>query len=118
MVCFWKQLSPVLLLSLFFMAFVSCSGNSGEDTSRAKPPSPRSPSPRPPSPSPPKVTIDNSLAEISPLNAGNYVVSGKCDSSLQVEVVVTLGQPDVQINLDCQADDTFTGEVDIRSIVF
>ena len=108
MVCFWKQLSPAPLLSLFFMAFVSCSGSSGDDTSRTRPP---------PSPSSPKVTIDQSLKEISPLSAKNYVVSGKCDSSLQTKVVVTLGQPNVQVTLDCQADDTFTGEVDIRSIV-
>ena len=108
MVCCWKQLRPAPLLSLFFMAFVSCSGSSGDDTSRTRP--------KPPSPSSPKVTIDQSLKEISPLSAKNYVVSGKCDSSLQTKVVVTLGQPNVQVTLDCQADDTFTGEVDIRSI--
>ena len=105
MVCFWKQLNcsipPFLLLNLFFMALVSCSGSSGDDTSRTDSP---------------KVTIDQSLKEISPLSAKNYVVSGKCDSSLQTKVVVTLGQPNVQVTLDCQADDTFTGEVDIRSI--
>ena len=109
MACFWKQLSPIPVLSLFFMAFVSCGGSSGDDTSRTKPPSP--------SPVPPKVRIDKSLGEVSPLNAENYVVSGKCDSSLQTKVVVTLGQPDVQITLDCQADSTFTGEIDIRNIV-
>ena len=101
MVCCWKQLSPVPLLSLFFMALVSCSGSSGDDTSRTDSP---------------KVTIDQSLKEISPLSAKNYVVSGKCDSSLQTKVVVTLGRPNIQVTLDCQADDTFTGEVDIRSI--
>ena len=90
MICFWKQLSSVSLLSLFFMAFVSCSGSSGDDTSRARPMAP--------SPSSPKVTIDNLLAEISPSNAENYVVSGKCDSSLQTQVIVTLGRPNVQ---DC-----------------
>ena len=109
MVCCWKQLSPAPLLSLFFMALVSCGGSSGDDTSRARP--------RPPSPSSPKVTIDQSLKEISPLSTKNYVVSGKCDSSLQTKVVVTLGQPNVQVTLDCQADDTFMGEVDIRRIV-
>ena len=103
MVYFWKQLRLGSLLSLFFMALVSCSGSSGEDTSRAL--------------ASPKATIDQSLKEISPLNAENYVVSGKCDSSLQTKVVVTLGRPNVQVNLDCQADGTFTGEVDIRSIV-
>ena len=106
MVCCWKQLSPASLLSLFFMALVSCSGGSGDDTSREKPPSP----------APPKVTIDQSLKEISPLSAKSYVVSGKCDSSLQTKVVVTLGRPNIQVTLDCQADDTFTGEVDIRGI--
>ena len=81
------------------MALVSCSGSSGDDTSRTEPPSPP----------PPKVTIDQSLKEISPLSAKNYVVSGKCDSSLQTKVVVTLGQPNVQVTLDCQADRYFYG---------
>ena len=76
MVCFWKQLNcsipPVLLLSLFFMAFVSCSDKSGEDNSQEKPPSPRSV----------PLSFNELVEEFNSSTASNYSLSGKCDSSL------------------------------------
>ena len=115
MVCFWKQLNcsiPLfLLLSLFFMAFVSCSGNSGEDNSRERPPSPRPPSPR----SVP-LSFNKLVEEFNSSTASNYSLSGKCDSSLGGSVEVSISGTDITESATCNNDNTFTVVLDGSSL--
>ena len=110
MVCFWKQLNcsipPVLLLSLFFMAFVSCSGSSGDDTSQEKPPSPRSV----------PLSFNELVEEFNSSTASNYSLSGKCDSSLGGSVEVSISGTDITDSATCNNDNTFTVVLDGSSL--
>ena len=110
MVCFWKQLNcsipPVLLLSLFFMAFVSCSDKSGEDNSQEKPPSPRSV----------PLSFNELVEEFNSSTASNYSLSGKCDSSLGGSVEVSISGTDITESATCNNDNTFTVVLDGSSL--
>ena len=110
MVCFWKQLNcsipPVLLLSLFFMAFVSCSGKSGEDNSQERPPSPRLV----------PLSFNELVEEFNSSTASNYSLSGKCDSSLGENVEVSISGTDITESATCNNDNTFTVVLDGSSL--
>ena len=111
MTYFGKQLRSVLLLSLFFMAFVSCSGNSGEDPSQEKPPAPPT--------APPKVTLEvDTSAPLTISNKETYPVSGKCDSNLSGQVDVTIGETNANALSDCDKDNnTFSTSIDATGVV-
>ena len=106
MTYFGKQRRPVLLLSLFFMAFVSCS-DSGEDASQEKPPAP------------PKVNLEvDTPGPLTISNVGAYPVSGKCDSNLSGQVDVTIGETNANALSDCDKDNnTFSTSIDATGVV-
>ena len=106
MTYFGKQLRPVLLLSLFFMAFVSCS-DSGEDASQEKPPAP------------PTVTLEvDTSVPLTISNKKTYPVSGKCDSNLSGQVDVTIGETNANALSDCDKDNnTFSTSIDATGVV-
>ena len=110
MVCCWKQLNCsiplLLLLNLFFMAFVSCSGKSGEDNSQEKPPSPRSV----------PLSFNKLVEEFNSSTASNYSLSGKCDSSLGGSVEVSISGTDITESATCNNDNTFTVVLDGSSL--
>ena len=89
----------VYLLSL--LLFTACSG--GLDSGSQKDSS--------------KVTLSESLEEISATNAQSYTFSGKCDSSLESQVSITVGTPNITQLLDCLSDGTFSGTVDLRTVI-
>ena len=93
------------------MAFVSCSGNSGEDNSRERPPSPRPPSPR----SVP-LSFNKLVEEFNSSTASNYSLSGKCDSSLGGSVEVSISGTDITESATCNNDNTFTVVLDGSSL--
>ena len=93
------------------MAFVSCSGNSGEDSSRERPPSPR-----PPSPILIPLSFNGLVEEFDSSTASNYSLSGKCDSSLEGSVEVSISGTDIIENTTCNNDNTFTIDLDGSSL--
>ena len=94
------------LLNFFLFTLIACSNNS-----ELKPITPQDLSSRAS-----RVTLNQSLDIISSSTAQNYTVNGKCDSSLGTEVKITVGQPNVQIKVECQSNDTFSGEIDARIV--
>ena len=101
----WRMKPLILLplLSFFLFTFVACSNDSElKSTTRQGLSS--------------KVILNQSLDVISSSTAQNYTVNGKCDSSLETKVTITVGQPNVQIKVDCQSNGTFNGEIDVRLV--
>ena len=88
------------------MAFVSCSGSSGDDTSQERPPSPRSI----------PLLFNELVEEFNSSTASNYSLSGKCDSSLEGSVEVSISGTDITDSATCNNDNTFTVVLDGSSL--
>ena len=92
-----RHFSFLTLLSFSFIILLACNGKEKKSTS--------------------KVSLDKPLPSISSSNATRYKISGKCISKIKDKVIITVSSPNVGIQLSCRSDNTFSGAIDVKSVV-
>ena len=103
-----KPLRSTLIPLLSFLLFVACGDGLENENQENSPKVTLSES---------KVTLSESLEDISMANAQNYLLRGRCDASLESLVNITVGEPNITLQLDCLSGGNFIGIIDIRTVM-